>query len=235
MRWVPLESNPELFTTWSESMGLDTSKYAFTDIYGLDDELLAMVPQPVEAVLCLFPVTKENEKVMIKEDEESQPFVGPEKENELIYFKQTISNACGTIGLLHAIANTSARKTLSPESPMGQLLRDALPLNAIDRAAFLQTSKSLAQAHTSTASSGQTAAPSADDPVDLHFVCYVRDPKTKKLFELDGRRKGPVDRKLDVEQQEDLLKTATKWVHENYMQLNPEEVNFNLIALASMA
>lgn len=235
MRWVPLESNPELFTSWSESMGLDTSKYAFTDIYGLDDELLAMVPQPVEAVLCLFPVTKENEAVMKKEDEEMKEFVGPEKEDELIWFNQTIGNACGTIGLLHAIANTSARKTLSTDSPMAKLLQDVLPLNATDRANFLQTSKSLAQAHTSVASSGQTAAPSADERVDLHFVCYVRDPKTQKLFELDGRRKGPVDRKSDVPQQQDLLKVATKWVQENYMRLNPDEVNFNLIALASIS
>lgn len=72
-------------------MGLDASKYAFVDIYGLDDELLAMVPQPVEAVLCLFPVTEEYEAKRLKEDAETTEFVGPEKDGELIWFKQTVS------------------------------------------------------------------------------------------------------------------------------------------------
>lgn len=90
IRWVPLESNPELFTAWSESMGLDTTKYVYTDIFGLDDDLLAMVPQPVEAVLCLFPITKENSSVMKSEDKDVSEYVGPEKEGELLWFKQTV-------------------------------------------------------------------------------------------------------------------------------------------------
>lgn len=172
-----------------------------------------------------------------------------------------IGNACGTIGLLHSIANTSARNTLSNDSPLGQLLREAASLNATDRAAYLQTSEKLAQAHTSAASGGQTAAPAAEVPVDdLHFVSYVRDPSTKRLFELDGRRRGPVNRKVEVPLQEDLLTVATTWVKDNYvsltrllgmcveqdtdpfpfcfirqMRLNPEEVHFNLVALTSVS
>jgi len=198
-------------------MGLDTSKYAFVDIYGLDDELLAMVPQPVEAVLCLFPVTKEYEKKRLDEDAKQEKFEGPEKEGEMIWFKQTIGNACGTIGLLHSITNTSARETLSDSSPLAELLKEALPLNANDRAAYLQTSKSLSQAHTSAAASGQTVAPSADESVDLHFVSFVRDSKTQQLVELDGRRRGPVNRGTSVPTQEDLLKVATNWVADNYV------------------
>ncbi|UZJ57349.1 hypothetical protein CBS101457_006669 [Exobasidium rhododendri] len=234
LRWVPLESNPELYSSWSSSMGLDTSKYAFVDIYGLDDELLSMVPQPVEAVLCLFPVTKEYEEKRLEEDSRQEPFLGPEKEGDLIWFKQTIGNACGTIGLLHSICNTSARDTLTQSSPLAVLLREALSLNATDRAAYLQTSKSLSQAHTTAAASGQTAAPSADDSVDLHFVSFIRDPKSQQLFELDGRRRGPVNRNVHIPKQEDLLKIATQWVADNYMSLNPDEVNYNLIALASV-
>lgn len=217
LRWVPLESNPELYSSWSSSMGLDTSKYAFVDIYGLDDDLLAMVPQPVEAVLLLFPVTKEYEQKRKEEDSRMESFVGPEKQGDMIWFKQTIGNACGTIGLLHSIANSSARDTLAESSPFATLLKEALPLNAIDRAAYLQTSKSLAQAHTSAAIGGQTAAPPAEDSSEHHFVSFVRNPKSQTLVELDGRRKGPKDRGVKVPSQEDLLKVATQWIADNYV------------------
>ncbi|PWN38654.1 cysteine proteinase, partial [Ceraceosorus guamensis] len=87
LRWVPLESNPELFTEWSKSLGLDTSQYAFHDIYGLDAELLSMVPQPVQAVLLLFPISEAYEKKR-REDDELVKEGESEKDGE-IWFKQT--------------------------------------------------------------------------------------------------------------------------------------------------
>jgi ubiquitin carboxyl-terminal hydrolase L3 len=217
IRWVPLESNPEIYSSWASSMGLDTDKYAFVDVYGLDDDLLSMVPQPVEAVLLLFPVTKEYEAKRIEEESHQEPFTGTGKQGEIMWFKQTIGNACGTIGLLHSIANSSAKDTLSESSPLAVLLKEALPLDVKDRAEYLQTSKSLAKAHTSSASTGQTAAPSADEKCELHFVSFIRDPASHRLFELDGRRHGPVDRGVEIPKQEDLLKAATQWIASNYV------------------
>ena len=36
-RWIPLESNPEVLNDFTSKLGLDTSKYSFTDVYGLDE------------------------------------------------------------------------------------------------------------------------------------------------------------------------------------------------------
>lgn len=40
---------------------------------------------------------------------------------------------------------------------------------------------------------GDTNAPAAEDNVDLHYVCFVKS-ENNNLWELDGRRKGPLNR-----------------------------------------
>lgn len=85
-QWVPLEANPELFAAWSNTLGLDTSNNSFHDVFGFDDDLLAMVPQPVHALLFLFPLTDAIEERHRAEDAARTP------PSDTLWFKQTVSH-----------------------------------------------------------------------------------------------------------------------------------------------
>ncbi len=56
--WIPLESNPEALNTFARGIGLPSS-VAFTDCFGLEPDLLGFLPQPVYAVILLFPFDNE--------------------------------------------------------------------------------------------------------------------------------------------------------------------------------
>lgn len=104
-------------------------KWSVIDVYGLDPELLAIVPKPVLSVILLYPVAikvyilyyqvlndlvnilqltfilfcSQNEKT--EEEGETVKDSKSETPDSVYHMKQYISNACGTIALVHSIAN----------------------------------------------------------------------------------------------------------------------------------
>ncbi len=90
---------------------------------------------------------------------------------------------------------------------------------------------SLAQAHQTAASQGDTKAPDAEDDVDLHYVCFVKT-NDGTLWELDGRRKGPIRRgQLDAD--EDVL--SQKALTEGplkFLDREGSDMRFSCVALA---
>lgn len=126
---------------------------------------------------------------------------------------------------------TGAPPTTEPDSDLDKLLKEAVPLPPDQRARLLETSRSLAQAHHSAASQGDTAAPQATDDVDLHYVCFVKTADGT-LWELDGRRKGPLEKgKLDAG--EDVLsEKALALGPLKFLDRAGEDLRFSAVALA---
>jgi len=179
-------------TNLSHELGLSPT-LQWHEVYSLTEtSLLEFLPRPALALLLVFPVTSTYEKHRRDEDSAKQEYVGNGGE-PVVWFKQTIRNACGLIGLLHSITNGAARDQIMENSDLHKLLQEALPLKPEERAELLYKSQALEAAHQTAAQRGDSAAPAAEANVDLHFVAFVKD-KHGDLWELDGRRKGPLNR-----------------------------------------
>ncbi|KAJ8384855.1 hypothetical protein AAFF_G00197650 [Aldrovandia affinis] len=101
MEWKPMEINPEMLNKVLSKLGVGGS-WRFVDVLGLEDESLSSVPSPSCAVMLLFPLTQQHESFR----EKQMGKLGATKGNPKVYFlKQTVVNSCGTVGLLHAVAN----------------------------------------------------------------------------------------------------------------------------------
>ncbi len=99
-------------TTLIHSLGVSPS-LAFHDVFSIDDpELLAFVPRPAHALLLVFPISRAYERFRQEEDASRKEYSGSGPDEEVVWFKQTIRNACGLIGLLHAICNGDARSEI---------------------------------------------------------------------------------------------------------------------------
>lgn len=97
-------------TTLIHRLGVSRS-LSFVDVYSLTDpDLLAFVPRPALALLLVFPVSASYEEFRQREDaERPDRYPGHGEGEDPVWFKQTIKNACGLIGVLHATANGDAR------------------------------------------------------------------------------------------------------------------------------
>ncbi|KAF9220584.1 peptidase C12, ubiquitin carboxyl-terminal hydrolase 1 [Gyrodon lividus] len=233
-RWIPLESNPQVFNSWAYAAGLVKRQAHFEDVYGLDDDMLSMVTPGVKAVALLFPCT---DKVSTKRKEEDAIIKASGQEPidpTIFWMKQTISNACGTMGLIHSLANSDV--LFAPESPLAKFIDECRDKSPEERAKLLETTPLFEQIHASAASSGQTEVPQ-DLDTDLHFTCFVRAPTAAarlaetqteqwRLIELDGGRIGPIDRGECT----NLLKDTAKYVKDFYVS-HEKSINFSMMAL----
>ncbi|KAJ9191399.1 hypothetical protein DTO021D3_9160 [Paecilomyces variotii] len=232
--FVPLENNPEVMSHLVHQLGLSRS-FGFTDVYSIDEpDLLAFVPRPAHALLLVFPVSPTYEASRVAEDSQLPEYTGSGPSEPVMWFKQTIRNACGLIGLLHAVSNGEPRKNITPGSDLEQLLKAAEQLPPIQRADLLYESKALESAHADAAKLGDTEAPQAEDNVDLHFVAFVKGGDGR-LWELDGRRKGPLERGRLADDEDVLSEKALDLGVRRFLKIEKEggnpDLRFSLVSL----
>ncbi|XP_072542029.1 ubiquitin carboxyl-terminal hydrolase isozyme L3 isoform X2 [Salminus brasiliensis] len=185
-----------------------------------------MVPRPACAVLLLFPVTEKYESFRLEEEAKIKA-QGQEVSSEVYFMRQTIGNACGTIGLIHAVANNQGHLEFEPSSPLKTFIVQSSKLSPEEKAAFLEKDESIRVTHESSAQEGQTEAPSLDEKVDLHFIAFVN--VGGHLYELDGRKPFPIAHGKTSE--DSFLEDAAE-VCKKFMARDPQELRFTVVALS---
>ncbi|KAG6780677.1 hypothetical protein POTOM_013545 [Populus tomentosa] len=208
-RWLPLEANPDVMNQFLWGLGLPLDEAECCDVYGLDEELLEMVPKPVLAVLFLYPITAQDPS------------------SKVYFMKQTVGNACGTIGLLHAVGNITSEIKLTDGSFFDRFFKSTANMDPLERARFLENDREMEDAHSVAATGGDTEA---TENVDTHFICFTC--VDGKLFELDGRKSGPISH--GASSPGSLLQDAAKVIR-GMIEKNPGSLNFNVIAISKKA
>ncbi|KAK2498423.1 hypothetical protein MC885_001683 [Smutsia gigantea] len=242
MQLKPMEINPEMLNKVLARLGV-TGQWRFVDVLGLEEEALGSVPAPACALLLLFPLTAQHENFRKKQIEELK---GQEVSPKVYFMKQTIGNACGTIGLIHAVANNQDKLEFEDGSVLKQFLSETEKLSPEDRAKCFEKNEAIQAAHDAVAQEGQCRVnantyqshaaqarpvfPLVDDKVNFHFILF--NNVDGHLYELDGRMPFPVNHGTSSE--DSLLQDAAKVCRE-FTEREQGEVRFSAVALCKAA
>mmetsp|Transcript_3172 Transcript_3172/g.6927 ORF Transcript_3172/g.6927 Transcript_3172/m.6927 type:complete len:309 (+) Transcript_3172:76-1002(+) len=270
--WLPLESNPDIFTSFARRIACLPPEWKFADVLMLDDETLASIPRPVAAVILLFPTTdriyeaRAREKQKLLHDMKIGCVSPAAKKAFHLEQVSSFGNACGTIAAVHALTNAGLIDSQADmDNTVSGVRIDDGPNISGPIAAFHNSTKDLAtprERGTALVSSGvlhnisdeaasdssaQTECPSRGDTrLGHHYCAFVSieideegaastgsngSRKSVHLVELDGTKVSPVDHGPIVNGM-DLLQATGSVVKERWMALEPNRIDFSLMALA---
>jgi ubiquitin carboxyl-terminal hydrolase L3 len=164
-------------------------------------------------------------------DKDGLTYDGTAEDEPVLWFNQTIGNACGLYALIHSIANGEARSFVKPDSLLDRIIKEATPLKAVPRARVLYDSTELEEIHMRAARPGDSTAPAASDYVELHFIAFTKG-KDGHLWELEGGTDGPVDRGQLADGEDMLSEKALKNGVRRFIEVADGNPNFSIVALA---
>lgn len=232
--WLPLESNPAVLNAFAKRTGLPEG-WHFVDVPSLEPELLSFfLPQPCAAFILLFPCTPDIYRFRREEEKSTRALAAKgEGPPESVFFLQQHScfgNACGTIASVHALSNLSHIISLDQGKEMAKFVEANETKSPDARGEALFKCQGLKESSDTAAVNreAQTVCPARDGPsLDHHFVAFVF--ADGKLVELDGTKWAPVSHGLSSPQT--FVADVAKVVRTNFMQVQPDSIEFNLVAL----
>ncbi|CAH0728918.1 unnamed protein product, partial [Brenthis ino] len=221
--FFPMESNPETINKYLHKLGVP-NKWQMVDVIDLEGDALNWVPRPVLAVILLFPLS-ENYEQYRSEQENDLSQKGHKAPKDIFHLKQVISNACGTIALVHSIANNTNHIALE-DGLLKKYLYDAKELDAAAKGALLENSANIFEAYKDVIAAEGDVRLEDNETVGNHFVTFIH--KDGYLYELDGRKSLPINHGTTTV--DNFLEDAAKICRE-FIAREPDNIGFNVVAL----
>lgn len=198
-----------------------------------------MIPTPCVALCLLFPTQKITGTRRAEQRAEKAKGSQPPLPADLFFVEQRdgIGNACGTIACIHAAANAAAQGAfaLVDGSPLANFIALGKPETISKRGELLGASADLQAMSDDTAAAGQTEGAGTDDAQGQHFIALV--PFGGMLYELDGRtfdEEGaafPFCHGRIPDTDGAFLQMAGELIRKDFMARDPDNYNFNIVAL----
>uniref|UniRef100_A0A663LZJ1 Ubiquitin carboxyl-terminal hydrolase n=1 Tax=Athene cunicularia TaxID=194338 RepID=A0A663LZJ1_ATHCN len=148
--------------------------------------------------------------------------------SKVYFLKQTVSNSCGTIGLIHAVANNKDKLKLDEGSALKKFLDETADLSPEERAKHFANNKAIQEVHNSVAQEGQCRV--EDNSLNFHFILFVN--VDGHLYELDGRMPFPVNHGTSAD---DLLLKDSAKICRQFTEREKGEVRFSAVAFCKSA
>lgn len=195
--WEPLEGTPEAFNTLAKGLGVDTRRWCFVYVLGLDDDLLASVQPGAVSLILLYPTVTEAEEYLRRKVPSSP------SPSDVFFARQTVGGTCGTIAVMHALVNSidDLGEAVAPDSVLLSDFMDDKQHDSLDkddvverRSQRLLDSEVIRKAHQAAyeTAAGSNKTPAAGQRQGRHFITFVH--MDGSLVELDGRRTAPACR-----------------------------------------
>ena len=227
----PPENNPETIGQLARAIGVSDT-ITFHDVLSVTDPaLLALVPRPVLALIFLC-----HEQTYYVVRDKATPHVSPYRgsgpHEPVTWIRQTIGHSCGSMALIHAMANGPARTHVRSGSVLDDLLTRAVPLEPEERAKLLYESNELERAHMTAAVQGDSIPPRPEDPNGLHYIAFVKGDDGR-LWELEGGFAGPIEWGTLKEDEDALSEAAIRMGVAKFIEAGKqiENLQFSIVAV----
>ena len=118
----------------------------------------------------------------------------------------------------------------SDDSPLKDFISKNTKMSADERGENMLRAKGIRTISEKTAQSAEasTKCPDRSDRVSAHFISFVQTDGS--LYELDGRKAFPINHGKTSEKT--FLKDTATVIKEKFMKLDPDNTNFNVMALS---
>jgi len=212
---IPFPNDAPLIEKLSESYGVISEGYHFVDIFSFDEEILPIFGEPIFLVF-LFPLGPKsgllwNRHRDFVEQRESCPW----------FSTQEISNACGTMAILHGFMNNLEKICVKNGSWFGNFVVNSLNLSPKQRGDLIKSDSSLLELHNANSIESDIKIPST--AIDTHYSCFVEH--NGSLWELDGRQPFP----LFYGKCYDLMKQTIDIIQQRYIPVLDDPMKISLI------